>query len=106
MQQRPWGSCLWRICASQGAPCKRAGRREVGEMRSHTQHGTGCGVHFVEESGAGVAGTGCDGQRALRMPSPLLRISVGNVWRWGSAPERCLSIDCAVQSAGSVEYNL
>ena len=26
-----------------------------------TQHGTSCGVQFVEESGAGVAGSGCDG---------------------------------------------
>ena len=28
------GSCLWRMCAPQGAPCKRAGGREVGEVRS------------------------------------------------------------------------
>ena len=26
-----------------------------------TQHGTGCGVRFLKESGAGVAGAGCDG---------------------------------------------
>ena len=60
-----------------------------------TQHGAGCGVLFVKESGAGGRWSRVRWeQHALRTPSPLLRISVGNVRWWGvamavgSAPER------------------
>ena len=60
---------------------------------SATQHGASCGVQVVKGVGSrGSLEPGAMEQRALRMPSPLLRISVGNVWWWGvamgSAPER------------------
>ena len=59
-----------------------------------TQHGAGCGVQFVEESGGSRQATraGCDGA-ALRTPSPLLphlrreRVRWGVALAVGSAPE-------------------
>ena len=34
MHRHPWGMCLWRMCAPQGAPCKRAGGQAVRKARS------------------------------------------------------------------------
>ena len=37
-QRHPWGSCLWRMCAPQGAPCRRAaGGQWVRCARGSTQ---------------------------------------------------------------------
>ena len=51
-----------------------------------TQHGAGCGVKFVKESGAaGSLEPGAMEQRALRTPSPLLlcrESAVVGVWPW------------------------
>ena len=73
----------------------RAQRLWASSWGSATQHGAGCGVQVCEGVGSrGSLEPGAMEQRALRMPSPLLRISVGNVWWWGvamavgSAPER------------------
>jgi hypothetical protein len=57
-----------------------------------TQHGAGCGVLFVKESGAGGRWSRVRWeQRALRTPSPLLlrreRVRWGVAMAVGSAPE-------------------
>ena len=70
------------------------GRLWANSWGSATQHGAGCGVQIVEEREPGPLEPGVMEQRALRTPSPLLHISVGNVRWWGvamavgSAPER------------------
>ena len=78
-------------------PCARvgpAGMRCCALLVPATQHGAGCGVQFVEESGGSRQATraGCDGA-ALRTPSPLLphlrreRVRWGVALAVGSAPE-------------------
>ena len=95
---------MQRVCgalrgAAKSSVCTRgtdgAGMRCCALLVPATQHGAGCGVQVCEGVGSrGSLEPGAMEQRALRMPSPLLRISVGNVWWWGvamavgSAPER------------------
>ena len=71
-----------------------------GDMRcyallvSATQHGASCGVQVVKESGAGVAGAGCDGAESAAdavSAAPHLRrerVRWGVAMAVGSAPER------------------
>ena len=62
-RQRRSAPCAWR--AAVVLPRIRAQPRAEGlwvhSWGSATQYGAGWGVQFVEESGAGVAGAGCDG---------------------------------------------
>ena len=98
MEKPVWGgasglllmACVSRVarCSGFSAPrCARVG--PIGEghevlcpLVPATQHGAGCGVQFVKESGAGGRWSRVRWeQRALRTPSPLLLR--GAVWWWG-----------------------
>ena len=77
---------------SLAAMSREAGWQAVGG--SATQHGTGCSVQVVKESGAGVAGAGCDGAESAAdavSAAPHLRrerVRWGVAMAVGSAPER------------------
>ena len=69
----------WILCSPDARAWDRWGGHEVlCPLVPATQHGAGCGVLFVKESGAGVAGAGCDG-RSARCGRRLRCSSVGNV---------------------------
>ena len=72
----------------------RAERLWASSWGSATQHDAGCGVQVVKESGAGVAGAGCDGAESAAdavSAAPHLRrerVRWGVAMAVGSAPER------------------
>ena len=111
MEKPVWGGAsglLPRACAEGRAvqwilcsPDARAWDRWGGHEVPATQHGAGCGVLFVKESGAGGRWSRVRWeQRALRTPSPLLLRRERVRW-WGtavgSAPE---AIDTVVSRGG------
>ena len=89
----PWGSCLWRMCAPQGAPCKRAGGREVGEVRSGSTRPLS-----AEERAVLCAVRPCCRAARFRSPPRAERLWASS---WGSATQHGAGCGVQVRRVGS-----